>query len=90
MGRRSNRYNQAVRGIDRAKLYSIEEAMDLIKGMPAGKFDESVDIAINLGVDPKHTRPFAHGAPMVTALSCAARVMGVVMVRDSGLLPPLR
>ena len=62
MGRRSNRYNQAVRGIDRAKLYSIEEAMDLIKGMPAGKFDESVDIAINLGVDPKHADQMVRGA----------------------------
>jgi large subunit ribosomal protein L1 len=59
---RSKRYTQAVTSIDRAKLYPIEEAVGLLKNMPSGKFDESVDLAINLGVDPKHADQMVRGA----------------------------
>ena len=38
---------------DREKLYSIKEASDLIKGFSKSKFDSSIDLAINLSVDPK-------------------------------------
>ncbi len=62
MGKRSNRYKQSAKDIDRAKLYPITEAVDLLKSMPPGKFDESVDIAINLGVDPKHADQMVRGA----------------------------
>jgi large subunit ribosomal protein L1 len=40
--------------IDRAKLYSIDEAVKLVKTNATTKFDESVDLSVNLGVDPKH------------------------------------
>jgi large subunit ribosomal protein L1 len=59
---RSNRYKQAVRAIDREKLYAVDEAVGILKNLPTGKFDESVDIAINLGVDPKHADQMVRGA----------------------------
>jgi large subunit ribosomal protein L1 len=48
--------------IDRAKTYSVEEAMDIVKKAPAAKFDESVDLSLRLGVDPKHADQMVRGA----------------------------
>src|SRR6266567_4539623 len=48
--------------IDRAKPYSVEEAMDIVKKAPAAKFDESVDLSLRLGVDPKHADQMVRGA----------------------------
>ena len=58
----SKRFKQAVEAIDRDKLHTIEEAVVLLKGLPQLKFDESVDMAINLGVDPKHADQMVRGA----------------------------
>jgi len=62
MGKASNRYRQAADAVDRNKLYPAEEAVELLKTLPSGKFDESVDVAINLGVDPKHADQMVRGA----------------------------
>lgn len=59
---RSKRYKKALESIDRSKLYALEEAIGIIKDLPDSKFDESVDIAINLGVDPKHADQMVRGA----------------------------
>ncbi len=59
---RSNRYKKAVEQIERDKLYPLGEAVELLKSLPTGKFDESVDVAINLGVDPKHADQMVRGA----------------------------
>ncbi len=48
--------------IDRTKTYSVEEAMDIVKKAPAAKFDESVDLSLRLGVDPKHADQMVRGA----------------------------
>jgi large subunit ribosomal protein L1 len=61
-GRGSKRYRAAAEAIDRDKLYALPEAVALLKDAPAGKFDESVDLAINLGVDPKHADQMVRGA----------------------------
>jgi large subunit ribosomal protein L1 len=58
----SKRYKKAVEAIDRNKAYTLEEALGILKGLPEAKFDESVDIAINLGVDPKHADQMVRGA----------------------------
>jgi large subunit ribosomal protein L1 len=60
--RGSKRYRQALEAIDRDRLYPIAEAVDLLKTLPVGKFDETIDIAINLGVDPKHADQMVRGA----------------------------
>ncbi len=58
----SKRYRGAVEKIDRSKSYSLEEAVALLKELDGAKFDESVELAINLGVDPKHADQMVRGA----------------------------
>ena len=60
--RASKRFRAATESIDFSKLYGLAAAVDLLKGFPAVKFDESVDLAINLGVDPKHADQMVRGA----------------------------
>ena len=57
---RSKRYKSS--DLDRDKLYSLSDAMALVKTWPPAKFDQSVDIAMNLGVDPKHADQMVRGA----------------------------
>jgi len=58
----NKRYKAAAEQIDRDKLYGLTEALEVIDGLPKAKFDETVDIAINLGVDPKHADQMVRGA----------------------------
>jgi large subunit ribosomal protein L1 len=48
-------------GIDRNKSYSVEDAVKMIKTRTKAKFDETVEIAMNLGVDPKHADQMVRG-----------------------------
>jgi large subunit ribosomal protein L1 len=48
--------------VDREKRYPVSEVMGLVKGCKTSKFDESVDVAINLGVDPRHADQMVRGA----------------------------
>jgi large subunit ribosomal protein L1 len=48
-------------GIDRIKLYPVGEAIKLVKERASAKFDETVEIAMNLGVDPKHADQMVRG-----------------------------
>jgi len=50
----SKRFKKAAEGIDIAKQYSVEEAVKLIKSRATAKFDETIELSINLGVDPRH------------------------------------
>jgi len=58
----SKRYRAALEQVDRKKLYSLSDAIDVLGSLPAAKFDESVEMAINLGVDPKHADQMVRGA----------------------------
>jgi len=62
MPKSGKRYRQANEAIDPAKLYTLQDAMELLKSAGATKFDESVDVAINLGVDPRHADQMVRGA----------------------------
>jgi large subunit ribosomal protein L1 len=57
----SKRYNNNFEKIDRDKVYNIEEAAEIISSFESSKFDESVELAINLGVDPKHADQLVRG-----------------------------
>ncbi len=48
-------------GIDRDKLYGLDEALKLLKERATAKFDETVEIALNLGVDPRHADQMVRG-----------------------------
>ena len=51
--------------IDRDKLYSVEEALSLVKEFAVSKFDESIDVSINLGVDPKQSDQVVRGSTVL-------------------------
>ena len=55
------RINAARKDIDRAKLYPIDEAVKLVKERAKAKFDETIEIAMNLGVDPRHADQMVRG-----------------------------
>jgi large subunit ribosomal protein L1 len=61
MAKQSKRFVKAIEGVDPAKSYAIEEAIKLIKSRSTTKFDETIEIAINLGVDPRHADQMVRG-----------------------------
>jgi large subunit ribosomal protein L1 len=62
MGRRSKRFRAAQEAGDPTRAYGLEEAVAVLKSQPGARFDESVDLALNLGVDPKHADQMVRGA----------------------------
>lgn len=56
------KYNEALKMVDRTKLYDPSEAMELVKKTATAKFDETVECAIKLGVDPRHADQMVRGA----------------------------
>src|SRR4051812_30333705 len=61
MAKLSKRTRAARQGIDRSKLYGLNEAVGLIKDRASAKFDETVEVAMNLGVDPRHADQMVRG-----------------------------
>jgi large subunit ribosomal protein L1 len=55
------RYTKAAEGIDPAKAYTITEAITLVKERAKAKFDETIEVAFNLGVDPRHADQMVRG-----------------------------
>ena len=60
MGRVGKRFKKA-KGLVEVKPYKLEDAMPLIKKMATAKFDETVEVAMRLGVDPKHADQMVRG-----------------------------
>ena len=58
----SKRYDAAAAVVDGRTDSTVEEAIAAVKAMPSAKFDETVDLAIRLGVDPKHADQMVRGA----------------------------
>jgi large subunit ribosomal protein L1 len=61
MAKISKRFKKAVDGIDAEKAYGIDEAVKLVKSRATAKFDETIELAINLGVDPRHADQMVRG-----------------------------
>jgi large subunit ribosomal protein L1 len=55
------RTKKAREGIDRDKFYPLEEAVKLVKERAKAKFDETIEVAMNLGVDPRHADQMVRG-----------------------------
>ena len=62
MAHQGKKFKNAAAKVDRGKKYSIEDACNLVPETKVAKFDESVDIAVRLGVDPKHADQMVRGA----------------------------
>lgn len=61
MAKTSKRMAKSYDGIDATKTYSIRDAVKLVKGRAAVKFDETVELAMTLGVDPRHADQAVRG-----------------------------
>ena len=61
MAKIGKRVRASREGLDRNKLYPLDEALALVKDRSKVKFDETVDISINLGVDPRHADQMVRG-----------------------------
>src|SRR5215467_1474946 len=59
------RLNKAREGVDREKLYPLAEAIKMVKERAKSKFDETIEVAINLGVDPRHADQMVRGVVML-------------------------
>ncbi len=62
MSRHSKRYREAAAKVDRDLTYQPGEAFELLKSLPAPKFDETVEVVVRLGVDPRKSEQLVRGA----------------------------
>ncbi len=67
MATKGKNYSEATKQIDRSKLYDPQEALDLVKQIAKAKFDETVEVAVRLGVDPRHADQQVRGAVVLPA-----------------------
>jgi len=58
---------KAMQSVDRMKLYGVDEAISLAKANATAKFDETIEIALNLGVDPRHADQMVRGVVTLPA-----------------------
>ena len=61
MSKPGKRFRTAAEGVDRSKSYPLDEAVKLVKERAKAKFDETVEVAMNLGVDPRHSDQVVRG-----------------------------
>jgi len=61
MAARGKKFREAVSKVDRARQYPIPDAVGLVKDSSFARFDETVDVAVNLGVDPRHADQVVRG-----------------------------
>ena len=61
MAKKGKRLSKAYEGIDRDRLYGLDEAVGLLKQRASTKFDETVELSMNLGVDPRHADQMVRG-----------------------------
>ncbi len=67
MKKPSRKYVDASKKVERTKLYTVTEAVELLKTVTYAKFDETVDLAFRLGVDPRHADQMVRGAIVMPA-----------------------
>jgi large subunit ribosomal protein L1 len=67
MANLSKRYKALVPKVDRNKLYPITDAMKIVKENATAKFNESIDVAINLGIDAKKSDQTVRGSVVLPA-----------------------
>ncbi len=76
MAKQGKKFRAAESGVDTLKKYEVTEALELVKSLSFAKFDESVDVAINLNVNPRHADQMVRGsAPLPHGRGREVRVL---------------
>jgi len=82
MAKIGKRLKNALKGVDREKLYGLDEAVALVKKNATAKFDETVEIALNLGIDPRHADQQVRG--MVSLPNGTGKTVRVAVFARAG------
>jgi large subunit ribosomal protein L1 len=61
MAKLTKKRKAQIEAIDREKFYAVDEALGLVKSLATAKFDETIEVALNLGVDPRHADQMVRG-----------------------------
>ncbi len=61
MTKHGKKYKESLSKVDREELYGVAEAVDLVKSLASAKFDETVELAVRLGVDPRKADQIVRG-----------------------------
>src|SRR2546423_7213193 len=77
MPTRSKRYQESVRDLDTKQTYEPEQALELVKKAANAKFDETVEVAVRLGVDPRHGDQMVRGTTTLPHGSGKSRKVAV-------------
>ena len=62
MPKRGKNYKESLKAYDKAELYDVEQAMDIVTKTSKAKFDETVELHVKLGVDGRHADQQVRGA----------------------------
>jgi large subunit ribosomal protein L1 len=67
MAKLTKKQKQIAQGVDTQKLYGVDEAIEAVKANATAKFDETIEVAMNLGVDPRHSDQMVRGVVTLPA-----------------------
>lgn len=67
MKKLSPKYSEALKKVEKTKLYAVNEALELVKNISYAKFDETIELAFRLGIDPRHADQMVRGAIVMPA-----------------------
>ncbi len=82
MAKHGKRMQSAVANVDRKKAYSVADAVALVKKNATAKFDETIEVAMNLGIDPRHADQMVRGVvPLPNGTGRSVRV--AVFAKDA-------
>lgn len=91
MAKHGKRYNEALKLVDPRRQYKLGEAVELLKKLPKTKFDETVELGIKLGVDPKQsdqmvrgTCPLPHGSGKKVRVAVFAKGAAATAAKEAG------
>ena len=76
MSKHGKRYDDAVKQYDKNTLYEAKQALELVKNLAKAKFDETIEIAFKLGVDPRHADQQVRGAVVLPHETAGADFVG--------------
>lgn len=82
MAKRGKKYQESIKLVDRHNFYDVNEALELVLQTAKASFDETVDLAIKLGVDPKHADQQVRGAVVLPNGTGRTRTVLVIAKGD--------
>lgn len=82
MAKVTKRFNELLKKVDSNKIYSLSEGIQTVKGLSSAKFDETVEIALKLNVDPKYADQMVRGSVVLPA-GTGKKVRVAVVAKDA-------